>query len=64
MDWKDSNPMVPPMATMILARFPNGPIECHCELDGFLHLDDRLITDSLGHPAIPDAWLPIVRVGA
>lgn len=49
---------------MVLARFPTGPIECHCELDGFYTRDDRLITDSLGNPAIPDAWLPIVRACA
>ena len=53
MDWKDFNHDGHADGRMVLARFPTGPIECHCELDGFYTRDDRLITDSLGHPAIP-----------
>ena len=61
MDWKDFNHDGPADGRMILARFPTGPVECHCELDGLYTRDDRLITDSLGNPAIPDGWLPIAQ---
>ena len=63
-DWKDFNHDGPADGRMILARFTTGPIECRCELDGFYTRDDRLITDSLGGPAMPDAWLPIAHVSA
>ena len=64
MDWKDFNHDGPADGRLILALFSTGPIECHCELYGFYTRDDRLITDSLGHPAIPDAWLPISQASA
>ena len=58
MDWKDFNHDGPADGRMILARFPGGPIECHCELDGFYTRDDRLITDSLGAVAAQRAARP------
>ena len=64
MDWIDFNHAVPNGGCMILALFPTGPIECRCELDGFYTRDDRLITDGLGYPAMPNGWLPIAQACA